>query len=218
MVSGGWLVSTCYESAGANVARLRGMKWQLDSWLTRIRAAIHGISIGPTLRCLGQPLLDRKAGGIIRIGARVVLCSSPYGTALGVRGPVILRVLSARAVLEIGEDTGISGAAICAAQSVRIGKRCLLGADCMIFDTDFHPLAAEGRRYAKPDWSEISRPVTIGDDVFIGAGAIVTKGVTIGDGAIVGAGAVVTRNVAAYTIVGGNPAVELRQVPKVSVR
>ena len=53
---------------------------------------------------------------------------------------------------------------------------------------------------------EFGRPVTIGADVWIGAGAIVLPGVSIGEGAIVGAGAVVTRDVAAGITVIGNPA------------
>ena len=53
---------------------------------------------------------------------------------------------------------------------------------------------------------EIARPVTIGEDVWIGGGAIILGGVTIGDRAIVGAGAVVTRDVPADLTVVGNPA------------
>lgn len=52
--------------------------------------------------------------------------------------------------------------------------------------------------------------VTIGNDVWIGMGAIVLPGVTIGDGAIIGAGSVVTKNVGDYEIVGGNPARHIR--------
>jgi maltose O-acetyltransferase len=48
--------------------------------------------------------------------------------------------------------------------------------------------------------------VRIGDNVMIGAGAIILPGVTVGQGAVVGAGAVVSRNVAPRTIVSGNPA------------
>jgi hypothetical protein len=51
----------------------------------------------------------------------------------------------------------------------------------------------------------------IGHDVWIGHGAIVLAGVTIGTGAVVGAGAVVTQDVAPYTIVGGNPAHQIRK-------
>lgn len=54
------------------------------------------------------------------------------------------------------------------------------------------------------------KPVMIGNDVWIGHGAVVMPGVTIGDGAVVGANAVVTRDVAPYTIVAGVPARPLR--------
>jgi acetyltransferase-like isoleucine patch superfamily enzyme len=54
------------------------------------------------------------------------------------------------------------------------------------------------------------KPVTIGDDAWIGAGALVLKGVSIGTCAVVGAGAVVTRDVPAATIVAGNPAAVIR--------
>lgn len=50
------------------------------------------------------------------------------------------------------------------------------------------------------------KPVIIGNDVWIGAQAIILPGVTVGDGAIVGAGAVVAKPVAPFTIVAGNPA------------
>jgi acetyltransferase-like isoleucine patch superfamily enzyme len=56
-----------------------------------------------------------------------------------------------------------------------------------------------------PD-SVATAPTVIGNDVYIGVGAIVLAGVTIGDGAVVGAGAVVTNSVPPYAIVAGNPA------------
>ena len=54
------------------------------------------------------------------------------------------------------------------------------------------------------------KPIKIGNDVWIGACAIVLKGVTIGDGAIIAAGSVVTKDVEPYTIVAGNPAKVIR--------
>jgi phosphonate metabolism protein (transferase hexapeptide repeat family) len=56
-----------------------------------------------------------------------------------------------------------------------------------------------------------AKHVAIGNDVWIGHGAVVMPGVSIGNGAIVGANAVVTRDVPAYTIVAGVPAKKLRR-------
>lgn len=171
----------------------------------------HG-QIGRDLRCLGQPIVQVAKGASLSIGDSAVLVSRSSGTALGVSHPVILRCLTSEASMEIGDDCGFSGTTICAAKLVRIGNRCLFGADAMVFDTDFHNHAPEGRRYAKPDWDAISREVVIGDDVFIGARAIVCKGVTIGDGAIIAAGSVVVSDVPPKAVAGGNPARVLRML------
>lgn len=55
-------------------------------------------------------------------------------------------------------------------------------------------------------------PILLGDNVWIGSNATILKGVTIGKGAIVAAGSVVKDDVKAYTLVGGNPAVEIRKL------
>lgn len=54
------------------------------------------------------------------------------------------------------------------------------------------------------------RKTTIGNDVWLGANAMILKGITVGDGAVVGAGAVVTKDVPPYAIVAGNPASIIR--------
>ena len=84
-----------------------------------------------------------------------------------------------------------------------------------IFDvgTEFEG-AAEYRAYGAPSRPHAVasrfKPITIGNDVYIGHGACIMPGVTIGDGAIVAAMAVVTKDVPPYGIVGGNPAQLLR--------
>jgi len=180
--------------------------WKITTIITVLVAKRRGIKVGRQVRCLGLPVITAVRGSQIEIGDRVVLVSDVRGTALGVSGPTILRTLSSGGKLRIGDDTGISGGVICAAESVSIGKRCLLGADVMIFDTDFHNHEPEGRRYKEPKWSKISRPVVIEDDVFIGTRTIISKGVTIGAGSIIAAGSIVTTDVAPRSIYAGVPA------------
>lgn len=84
---------------------------------------------------------------------------------------------------------------------IRIGARTLLAPNVQLY-TATHPLDVETRRSGL----ELGKPITIGEDVWIGGGAIVLPGVTIGDGAVIGAGSVVTKDVAPRTVVAGNPA------------
>ncbi|MFH5803585.1 sugar O-acetyltransferase [Alienimonas sp. DA493] len=91
---------------------------------------------------------------------------------------------------------------------VRIGDRVLLGPNVQIY-TATHPLDAAERATG---W-ESGAPVTIGDDVWIGGGAIVLPGVTIGDGAVIGAGSVVTKDLPAGVIAAGNPCRVLKPAP-----
>ena len=61
-----------------------------------------------------------------------------------------------------------------------------------------------------------AQPVTIEDDVLIGANAVVLEGVRVGKGAIVAAGAVVTKDVEPYTVVAGTPARKIKDVKDVA--
>jgi maltose O-acetyltransferase len=91
--------------------------------------------------------------------------------------------------------------------TVTIGDDVQIGPNVQLL-TPTHPVAA-GPRRAK--W-EAALPITIGDNVWLGGGAIVLPGVTIGDNTVVGAGAVVTRDLAADVVAVGNPARVIRPV------
>jgi maltose O-acetyltransferase len=88
---------------------------------------------------------------------------------------------------------------------VTIGDRVLLGPAVQLIAVT-HPVEAEPRARGL----EYAEPIVVGDDVWLGGGAIVLPGVTIGDRAVVGAGSVVTRDVRADTVVAGNPARVIR--------
>ena len=98
-------------------------------------------------------------------------------------------------------------------RSIRIGHHCLLAGHVSIFDMDGHPLDAARRRAGEPTPPELIDPVVIGDDVWVGNGAVILKGVTIGARSVVAARAVVTRDVPADTIVAGNPARIVKALP-----
>lgn len=104
--------------------------------------------------------------------------------------------------LLLGEGAFLNaGCTILDTAPVRIGKGTLLGPNVQIYCAEHHREAA-GRLAGL----EIAKPVTIGDNAWIGGSAVILAGISIGDGAIVGAGAVVTRDVAANVTVVGNPA------------
>jgi acetyltransferase-like isoleucine patch superfamily enzyme len=124
--------------------------------------------------------------------------------------------------IDIGESCFIGpGTRIWSAARIEIGSRVLISHNVNVFDSLTHPLSPRLRHM---QFREISttghpksidldeKPVIIGDDVWIGAGALVLKGVSIGACAVVGAGAVVTRDVPAATIVAGNPAARIREL------
>ena len=90
---------------------------------------------------------------------------------------------------------------------IRIGDDFQCGPGVQLL-TPEHPLSALERRSGV----ESARPITIGDDVWIGGGAIVLAGVTVGDRAVIGAGAVVTRDVPDDVLVVGNPARVVRKL------
>lgn len=134
----------------------------------------------------------------IRIGRDVSLLGNAYVNATGPRGSVRIGdrthidqfcVLYGQGGLTIGRACAIASGVIIYSQTNQIGP----DAEALIVD---QPVA-----YA---------PVSIGDDVWIGARAVVLPGVTIGDHAVIGAGAVVRHDVPAWAIAAGVPAKVIR--------
>ncbi|WP_208589603.1 sugar O-acetyltransferase [Gracilibacillus suaedae] len=84
---------------------------------------------------------------------------------------------------------------------VRFGDNCMLGPNVQIY-TATHPLHPDDRNSGK----EYAKPITIGNNVWFGGGAIINPGVTIGDNVVITSGAVVTKDVPSNVVAGGNPA------------
>lgn len=152
------------------------------------RALYPGLRFGRMVEIGRGVRLEMSHGGKLLLGDRVRI------------DPGCL--LHAKGDLEIGSCTVIGqGTVIVAHERISIGRDGLIAERVTIRDqnhrTSAFPYRAQGM---------IASPVNIGEDVWLGAGAVVLKGVSIGDHAIVGANAVVTKDVPERTTVVGIPA------------
>jgi len=104
--------------------------------------------------------------------------------------------------VSINRGCEIYGSMLAGKAHITIGDNCALAPRVRILSAshDYHYL----------NLPDTAASVTIGNNVWIGAGATLLPGVTVGDGAVVAAGSVVTRDVAPFSIVAGNPAKFLR--------
>jgi acetyltransferase-like isoleucine patch superfamily enzyme len=170
---------------------------------------------------------DEKAnlasGVRLGLGARLINLNAREQVTIGANSVIRGVLRNERAGrLFIGERIYIGdNALVSSALSIEIGNGTLLAHGAQIFDNDSHPVDVEQRAAhfrailgdkSGPAYTIASAPVRIGQMAWIGLNAIVMKGVSVGDEVIVGAGAVVTRDVAARTVVGGNPAIVVKQL------
>jgi acetyltransferase-like isoleucine patch superfamily enzyme len=126
-------------------------------------------------------------------------------------------------LLTIGDNTYIGGGTVVdCVKSISIGNDVLISYGCVLADSDNHSIKYSIRKKDLADWKQKkhdwtttnSEPIQISMGVWIGAKTIILKGVTIGEGSVVGAGSVVTKNVPPWTIVAGNPARVIREIPE----
>jgi acetyltransferase-like isoleucine patch superfamily enzyme len=178
---------TLIRNRAGDVAALLRARWYLR----------RANQIGARVRLRGRPAVTAR--GNLVIGDRVQLVSTVARLEL---------VAEAGATLEIGERSLINfGCSIVALQRVTIGARSLIGPHCMIMDTGFHDVDPE-RRLQPP----IAQPITIGENVWLGARVIVMPGVNIGEDSVVGIGSVVTHDVPPRSVAVGVPARVVRRL------
>ena len=104
--------------------------------------------------------------------------------------------------IEVGENFYCNyGVCILDGCKVKIGKNFLIGPQVGIY-TATHPLD----RATRISLLELGTPITIGDDCWIGGHAVVNPGVTLGDNVVVGSGSVVTKSFPSNVVIAGNPA------------
>lgn len=91
--------------------------------------------------------------------------------------------------------------------TITIGNNVLFGPNVQVY-TATHPIDAQLRNSGK----EMGYPIEIGDNVWVGGGAIICPGVTIGDNVVIGAGSVVTKDIPKNVVVAGNPAKIIKNI------
>lgn len=168
----------------------KGLRFARSELRSRIvlRGATH---VGVGVRIVGTSPRLNDLGGTVIVGDDVIF-DAPIT-------PIYFDV-KPNALLSIGESSYVNdGVWFGCTERITVGDRALIGPGARFFDNPYHGLY---ERRARPT----SRPITIADDVWIASDAIILPGVTIGRGAIVGAHAVVVTDVAAFTVVAGNPA------------
>lgn len=146
--------------------------------------------IGRNLICEGKVYVP-SIGGDVCLGDNVRL------------GPMVRIGASKGSSIKIGNNVSINqGSFIIANGCILIGDDCRIGEYVSIRDNDHR----WGKSELVREQGFVVSNVKIGNDVWIGRGAVILKGVTIGNGAVIAAGAVVTKSVKEYIVVAGIPA------------
>jgi acetyltransferase-like isoleucine patch superfamily enzyme len=131
--------------------------------------------------------------------------------------------------VSLGRCCLLTGGIIMCDRRVDIGDHCLISWNVVIMDSYRAPVDPLQRRAMLndiptrsprrlPEHAAPARPISIGNNVWIGFDSIVLPGVTIGEGSIVGCRSVVVDDVPPYTVVGGNPARVIRKLNRPEVQ
>lgn len=178
-----------------------------DSLLTAWICWLAGIRRNSGVMIQGPSIVRTRNFGEIVLGTNVRFNARSRSNLVGIANPTILDTRFGGHI-EIGADSGLSSPIISSKSAVVVGKNCMIGANVRIFDHDFHPMAWEDRRPPQKVGMIRSRPVSIGDDCFIGTNVIILKGTQIGARSVVGAGSVLAGlQVPPDSLVKGNPAI-----------
>lgn len=165
-------------------------KWRYRKQKRRLKHCGAGIYFEKDVSIMRYPQnVSLGANMVLKSGARICACNES-------------------AQVSIGERTTFGyHSYIFASAGVEIGDDCLIAPFVYIVDSD-HNIAKDKKINQQ---GNLTAPIKIGNDVWIGTGAKILKGVTIGDGAVIASGALVKDDVAPYDIVGGIPAKKISE-------
>ena len=187
------------------------IKYLIKSVFVSFKSLIFILLNSNKIRFVGLPIILNQRGSKIHFGENIVINSGNYSNLIGTNRSII--VVNKKAVLSIGDNTGLSGVSIYCRKKIIIGKNVKIGSNSKIFDTDFHPLDFKTRRLKNNRFLTVDKSVEIGDDVFIGEGVLILKGSKIGSRSIIAAKAVISGVVPPDTTAYGNPfKIKIKQI------
>lgn len=169
----------------------------------------YGVICDNTLKIFGR-LYFHVMKNSVTIGKNCVIRSSKHTNTLGGMDECRFVTYGDGKII-LGNNVGITNSCLNSHIKITIQNDVLIGADCKIYDSDFHSTNYETRN-SNDDKSFKSQAITIKEGAWIGAHSIILKGVTIGSNSIVGAGSVVTKDIPDNEIWAGNPAKFVKKV------
>ncbi|NPD92802.1 acyltransferase [Prevotella sp. PMUR] len=181
------------------------MCMHLSTLFTKIKFWTNNVSFGRNLESSGIPFVHLSLHASCDIGCNFTIGNWAVLNASGIKGKSKIEVRN-NAHLKIGDNVGMTATTIMCFNKILIGDNVKLGVGVHIYDTDFHNIDPMKRLAGDNIQTVKTKPVVIGNNVFIGAYSIILKGVTIGENSVIGAGAVVTKSIPANEIWAGNPA------------
>lgn len=174
-----------------------------NRWLFKAK----GVKIGKNFNVMGS--VSIVGNGKIVIGDNFCMTNGCFINPISSNLNGTFFTDSPNAKISIGNNVGMSSTRMWIHDSLSISNNVKIGAGVLLIDTDCHPINYEARRNSNE--GTLSAPITIENDVWIGAQSIVLKGVTIGARSIIGAGSVVTKSIPADCIAAGNPCKVIRK-------
>lgn len=217
------------QATSAGQYALEQVLFLLFAWVpTVVGIALRALAYRLVLKMDGIAAIENNVrlryANLIKLGRNVYidhgcyLHACPGGISLGdntfVMHGAVLHVYNFRnlphAQISVGRDCLIGEMNVLRGQGgITIGDR--------VFTAPLVQILAVNHVYEDPQVPMVEQGITaegivVGDDVWIGAGAILTDGISVGKGAVIAAGAVVTKDVPPHTVVGGVPAKILRRI------
>ena len=187
---------------------IKKVYWKIMQPIMQLLVKLHKVKCG-NIKAYGYPRIHNEGRIILRDNVELQSTNSFYLTAGFV--PNCLLVTYNNGKIIVMDNVHLNGTTIISSSSVFIDEDTMIGNNCLIMDTDVHPINPNYRTQVATDNVD-SKSINIGKNVWIGSNVTILKGVSIEDNSIIGTGSVLTCNVPENCIYAGNPARFIKKI------